>query len=136
MASFKSILNGIWHGFLSAEPTIETAVKVLLPASAPIFALIDPVIAKIQNTIVTVEANSPDGTPGKDKFAAVIGDFRASLDLANSVLAVEGKQLIFDEASFTAATNAQVEAFRQFAVLRASVHVVDIPKASAPVVNQ
>ncbi len=128
MASFKSIISGIWHGILGAEQVAEPVIKTLLPASAPIFALIDPIIGKIQSTIVTVEANAPDGMPGKDKFNAVLADFKAGLELSNSVLAAEGKQLTFDEVSFTAATNAQVEALRQFAVLKASVRIVDIPK--------
>ena len=132
MGSFKSILTSVWHGIVGAEPTIETAAKILLPQSAPIFALIDPFISKIQSTIVTVEANAPDGTPGKDKFNAVLADFKAGLDLSNTALAVEGKQLVFDEVSFTAATNAQVEALRQFSVLKASVRLVDIPKPSTP----
>ncbi len=128
MASFKSIVSGIWHGFLKAEPTIEGAAKVLLPVTAPIWAIVDPIIGKIQNEIVTVEANAPEGTSGADKFAAVFADFKSSTELANSVLAAEGKEMVFDETSFTAGTNAFVEAMRQFAVLKASVRIVDIPK--------
>lgn len=131
MASFKSIISGIWHGFLKAEPIVEGAAKVLLPASAPIFAMIDPIIAKLQNTIITVEANAPEGTTGADKFAAVFADFQASADLANAVLAAEGKRLVYDPASFTAGTNAFVEAMRQFAVLKASVRIESIPAVAA-----
>lgn len=132
MAGFKSIIKGIWHGFLSAEQVAEPIIKTLLPASAPIFALVDPIIAKVQNTIVTVEANSSDTTPGADKFGAVLSDFKSGLALTNSILAAEGKQLIFDEASFAAATNAQVEALRQFAVLRASIQIVPLAAIAVP----
>ncbi len=134
MASFKSIISWIGHNVLKVEQEVEPVVKVLLPASAPIFALLDPIVSRIQNAVVTVEANAPDGTAGSDKFAAVLNDFNAGLAVANSVLAAEGKQLVFDQASFTAATNAQVEALRQFAVLKASIRIV--PLVAAPVVNQ
>ena len=131
MANFKSIISGIWHGILKTEPVVEGAAKVLLPASAPVFELIDPIIAKLQNTIITVEANAPEGTSGADKFAAVFADFKSGADLANAVLAGEGKQLVYDPASFTAGTNAFVEAMRQFAVLKASVRIEAIQSAAS-----
>ncbi len=127
MGSFKSIVTGIWHGFLKVEPVVEGAAKALIPGAAPIFALIDPIIGKIQNTVVSVEANAPEGTSGADKFAAVFADFQSGVDLANTVLNLEGKQLVFDAVSFTAGTNAFVEAMRQFAVLKASVRIEAVP---------
>lgn len=129
MGNFKSIISGIWNGFVKAEPVIEGAAKALITGAAPVFALIDPIIGNLTNTIVTVEANAPEGTSGADKFAAVFADFKSGADLANAVLAADGKQLVYDPTSFAAGTNAFVEAMRQFAVLKASVRIESIPKS-------
>ncbi len=132
--NFKSIVTGLFHGVVKAEPAIETAVKFLLPASAPIWAVLDPIIARIPAAVVTAEATAPDGTLGSVKSDAVFADFEAGLDLTNSILAAKGEKLDYDHVSLQAAINAQVEALKQMAVVRASIRTV--PLVAAPVVNR
>lgn len=130
MANFKSIIGNVLHFLAGAEPAIETGVKLIIPASAPFFALLDPIVAKFQHAVITVEATAPDGTAGSVKSDAVFADFEAGLELTNSILAAKGEKLDYDHVSLQAAINAQVEAFRQMAVVKASIRTVPLVAAA------
>ncbi len=127
MASFKSIIKGIWSGFQTVEKVAEPIVETLLPASKPIFALLDPIIGNIANDVVTVEANAGPDISGLQKFAAVAANWQSYEATLNSILAVEGKRVVSDNVSFTAGTNALVEALRQYSVFRGSIRIEAIP---------
>jgi C4-type Zn-finger protein len=90
-------------------------------------ATIDGVVSRIQNAIATVEANNPVGD-GQLKAAAVQADFQSAIDLAQQIAKLEGKTMVYDQAAFSAAVNAQVAAFNAFSTLKASFKLVDTPK--------
>lgn len=122
--SFKSILTGAFHFLVKSEPAIESAAKFILPQTAPVWAILDPIIARIPNAVVTAEATAPDGTLGSVKSEAVFADFESGLALTNTVLAADGKTLEYDHAALQSAINAQVEALKQMAAVKTSIHIV------------
>lgn len=124
--SFKTIITGAFHFLVKSKPTIESAIKFVLPQTAPIWAILDPIIQRIPNAVVTAEATAPDGTLGSVKSDAVFADFESGLELTNSVLAAKGETLAYDKVALQAAINAQVEALKQMASVKASIHIVPI----------
>jgi hypothetical protein len=127
--SFISILKTIGSTLLGIEHVAVPIADALLPAADPIIAEVDTLFGRLQNAITTVEANSPVGTAGTLKSDIVTQDFNASLGVAQSVLAMAGKQLSYDTAALQTAINAQVTAYNAMAALKASFKVIDVPKA-------
>lgn len=127
--SFISILKTIGSVFLGIEHVAAPIAEALIPAAAPVIAEIDSIFSRLQSAITTVEAQSPVGTAGAVKSDVVTQDFNASLGVAQSVLAMAGKQLSYDTAALQTAINAQVAAYNAMAAVKASFKVIDVPKA-------
>lgn len=130
--SFISILTKIGQVGSAVAGVEKTAGPLLdlIPGVAPWRAVVDGIVSRVQSAIVTVEANNPV-SDGKLKSDATIADFQAGLALTQQILAAQGKTLVYDQAALQAAINAQVEAYNQFAKLKASFQTVDLPKPGA-----
>ena len=126
--SFLSIIKTIASTVLGVEKLVSPVVGVLVPGAQPVVNILDSIVTRVQNAIVTVEANNPVGN-GTVKFDAVVADFQAAVDLAQSMAAAAGKTLTYDKAALTDAINDQVAAYNAFAKLKASFQFVDAPKA-------
>lgn len=126
--SFVSILKSIGTVLFGIEHVAAPIAEALLPAAAPVIAEVDSIFARLQTAITTVEAQSPVGTSGTVKSDVVTQDFNASLGVAQSVLAMAGKQLSYDTAALQTAINAQVAAYNAMAAVKASFKVIDVPK--------
>jgi hypothetical protein len=133
--SFLSILKKIGSVTLGVEHIAAPLASVLYPPDAPFIAeyqpKLDAIFARVPAAIIAVEQNNPTDGQGKVKEASVINDFVVGLDATQSILAITNKQLTFDEVALKAAIAAQVEAFNQFAKVRASFKVVDLPTPPA-----
>lgn len=119
--SFLSIIKRIGSIALGIEHVAEPIVSTLIPASQPVFAILDPIFAKLQNAIMTVEVNKPIGTPGNVSSDAVIADFEASLELAQSIASAAGQVVTYDKAELQNAINFQVSALNSMAKVKASI---------------
>lgn len=126
--SFISIIKKIGTVGLG----IEHLASPILAATVPGFAAIDAIVQRVQAAILTIEATSPMDGQGKIKSDATVADFNAALDIAQQVAAARGKRLEYDAAALQAAINAQVEAYNNFAKLKASFHEVDLPPKEQP----
>ncbi len=128
--SFTSILQKIGQVGQVIAGIEHTAAPwlALIPGAAPIVATVDAIVARVQATIATVEANNPVEGQGKIKADATIADFQAGLELTQQLLRTQGKTLTYDQGELQAGINAQVEAYNHFAALKASFKTVDLPK--------
>ena len=131
MASFITILKKVGSVLLGVEHLAAPIAEIAFPQFAGAIAEVDSLTGRLQNAITTVEANSPVGTDGSLKSAAVIADFNAAIGLAQSVAGFAGKQISYDAGALQAAINAQVNAYNAAAALKASFHMVDIVPAKA-----
>lgn len=130
--SFLSIFKTIGHG-LSVAAGVEHQVAPLLkliPVVGQYVQPLDDIITRIQNGIKTAETMSPVGN-GQLKADAVTADLQAGLDLTNSILAIEGKQVAYDPALLKAFIDAQVTAYNAAAALKGSFHTVPVAKPAA-----
>ncbi len=126
--SFLSILKKFGNTALGIEQAAEPFITTLIPASAGVFAVIDPIFARLKQAVVTVEANSP-GTPGNLKSDAVIADFEAALSVAQSIADARGETLQYDKLALQTAINSEVAALNAMALVKASFKFV--PKVPA-----
>ena len=124
--SFISILKKIGSVVLGAEHVIAPIAESLLPTLSGPIAAIDDIFQRLQATITTVEVSTPTDGQGTVKSAAVVADFESGLSFTQSILALEGKKLIWDDVQLQAAITAQVAAYNAMAALKASFKVVPV----------
>ena len=124
--SFWTVLKRVGSFALQGEQVAEPFIKTLLPASAPVFALLDPIFAKVVTNVVTVEANNPLDGQGKLKGDAVIADFEAGLLTTQSVLALSKQKLIYDDVALQAAVKSFADGYNSLATVKQSFKVVAI----------
>ena len=130
--SFKSIIKAIFDGVVKAEPTLESLTKIIFPQTVPLFAaVVDPIFAKVQADIVTVEAAKPIGTPGNIASDAVIASFETGLDIAQGIAAAEGKVVVYDKLALQTGINAGVTFFNQMAIVKTSIQIVPLSQVPA-----
>lgn len=129
MASFTSILKRIGEVALGIERVTAPIAEIALPQFAPIIARVDATFQRLQNAVATVEANNPLDGQGNLKAQAVTTDFEAGLAFTQYVLALEGKQLVYDPSALQLAINTQVAAYNAMAQVKASFRVVPIEEA-------
>lgn len=121
--SFLGILKNIGKGFLVAEQIAMPIAQTMLPQFAPVLGRIDNLVQRTQAAIITVEQNNPADGQGGVKQEAVIADFQAGLDEMQSILALSGKKLTYDEGELKSAINDQTSAYNHFAKVKASFKV-------------
>lgn len=126
--SFFGGLKKVGKVLLGIEHVAAPIVSVLLPASAPIFGMIDSWVSRLHSAVVTVEANLPMDGQGKLKSDAVIADFEAGLDVTNGFLANKGKMLDYDKDELQNAINSFVAGYNSLAKVKTSFREVDLPK--------
>ena len=125
--SFLSILKTIGTTVLGIEKTAAPILELIPGISGPV-QVIDGIFQRVQQAIQTVEQTSPVAG-GQLKSGIVIQDFQAGLSLAQSILALEGKQVTYDASALQDAINSQVAAYNAMAKLKASFTVVPVAKA-------
>lgn len=108
-----------------AVVTVEHAVAPIASAFFPQFAAVDAIVTRVQGAIITAEANIPQDGQGALKAQAVIGDFEAGLDIAQSIAAARGKRLEYDKAALQEAINGFVAGYNGMAKVKASFKEVD-----------
>lgn len=121
--SFRSIFSNIGKGILAAEKIAAPIAEGLLPQFAPAIMAIDSIFGHVQSSIITIEHNNPADGQGGIKQDAVLTDFAASIDSLQSILAVTGKKLTYDEGELKAGISDQVSAYNHFAKVKASFKV-------------
>jgi hypothetical protein len=126
--SFLSILKRIGSAAVTVEHVAAPVASVVMPQFASEIAIADGMFVRLQNSILTVEANNPVDTDGTLKEQAVINDFVASLGLTQAGLALKGKMVSYDDAALRKAIASQVSAYNAMAAVKASFTIVDIPK--------
>lgn len=131
--SFLSILKKVGSVALGIEHLAAPIVSALVPGSAGVFAVVDSITARVQNSITTQEFLSPTTGSGPQRAAAVVQDFENLLNLSDDViapiLAARGEVLSYDHAALQTAIDAQVAAYNAFAALKASIKIVPLVKA-------
>ena len=125
--SFLSILKTIGTTVLGIEKSAAPILELIPGISGPV-QVIDGIFQRVQQAIQTVEQTSPVAG-GQLKSGIVIQDFQAGLSLAQSILALEGKQVTYDASALQDAINSQVAAYNAMAKLKASFTVVPVAKA-------
>lgn len=125
--SFLSILKKI----VGVEHVLAPIVSITVPGTAPFIAVLDNFVTKISGGVQAAEATITAVGSGIDKSNAVIADFEAGLDLANASLSLEGEMLDYDHQLLQDAISAFSLAYNKCAALKASVHVVALPKPTA-----
>lgn len=128
MPSFVSILKKIGGVALQVEHLAEPVIKTLLPQSAGVFAILDPLFASIPLSIANNELGNPVDHQGSLKEPQTIADFEAGLQATQAILAATGKRLAWDDQKLKLNIAQWVAAYNGSAELRASFHLVDIPK--------
>ncbi len=130
--SFLSILKTIGTDALKVEHVVVPVAEALYPPAAPWLAKLDNLAQGLQGGIIKAESAGPllDAN-GALKATTVTADFEAGLQTTQSVLALEGKTLTWDDAMLQKAIASQVQAFNDFATLKASFKIVTLT-ASAP----
>lgn len=132
--SFLSTLKKIGGGVVTVAKVAAPIVETFLPQSTVAFNIIDSLVTKTQTAIVTTEAVAPTA-PGSTKLNNVIADFEAGLGITKDILSVTGHTISYDTVALTAAINAQVEAYNQFAKVKASFKISPAtPVVPVPVV--
>ena len=127
--SFGSIFKGIGKGLTAALGVEHQLAPMLsLIPGFGILATVDSFVTHIQGAIVSAEAIHGDGQ-GAVKSTSVIDTFNAGLEIAQDIARTRGKVLAWDTTALQAAINAQVEAYNQFAKVKASFREVDPPQA-------
>ncbi len=129
--SFLSVLGKIGSTALSIEHVAAPIISTFVPGAAPVLAIVDSFVPRVQASIQTVEAANPASGLGAAKSAAVVADFEAGLALFQGVLAGRGEQLVFDRAALEAAIAGQVAAYNGFATVKASFKIVPSAPVSA-----
>jgi len=122
--SFISILKKVGGAILGIEHTAEPIIKVLVPGAAPILAILDPIFARLDNAIKTVELNAAPGVTGVDKAQAVIADFEAGLEVAQEIAAADGHAITYDKAELQAGIDSLVAGYKHLAAVKASIKTV------------
>lgn len=136
MASFAVIFNKIWGGLSLAEPIVSKVVGTAVPASIPIFAMIDPLFHIPMNTVIAGEITNPD-LPGPQKLADAVASF-ANQDFITEMSAVaqqSGMKLVWDDLSLKSGLSAQADMNNFFAKVKASIKMIPdgIPTVVKPV---
>lgn len=108
-------------------------VGATVPGAAGVIAVLDPIFQNLQVAIQTAETQSPEGG-GAVKAGAVHASFDADLQITQSVLAMEGKTLQYNNDKLQSGITNQVAALNDWADLKASFKIVDLPKPAAAVV--
>lgn len=127
--SFISILKKVGSVAIGIEHVAAPMLEAAVPGLAPVVATMDGVFQHLQNSIVSAEANNPVDAQGALKSAAVVADFQALVDTAQSMAQLKGEQLTYDPAALQKAINDNVTAFNSDAALKASFKLVPILKA-------
>lgn len=123
--SFFDVLKRIGSTFVKVESIAEPIIKTLLPASAPIFNLLDPLFSKDVTNVLTVEANNPTDGQGQLKGDAVVEDFEAGLSTTQSVLAINKQKLTYD-AELQAAIKSFADWYNHLAKCKQSFKIVPL----------
>ncbi len=127
--SFISVLKKIGGVALGIEHFAEPFIKVAVPGSAGVFDILDPIFAQIPVSIAKNELGNPVDKQGALKEPQTVADFEAGLAGTQAILAATGKHLSWDDAKLKANIAQWVAAYNGAAELRASFHLVDIPKS-------
>ena len=123
--SFWSVLKKIGVEAIKVEQVAAPIISMVDPAlAAPLHAL-DPIFAKVVTSPVTVEANNPTATD-QAKSNAVIADFEAGIATTQSVLALEGKKLTYDDKSLQLAINSFVAGYNALAAVKTSFKITAV----------
>lgn len=124
--SFINILKKVGTILVGVEHIAAPIASAAFPTLAGPIGLVDNIFQKLQNTIITVEANNPVFGQGQLKLDAVVNDFGAGLDLTQQVLALKGEKLIYDAKLLQDVITAQVQAYNNMAALKASFKIVAV----------
>ena len=130
--SFGGIFKAIGKG-LKVALNVEHEFAPFL-AGIPglgILTTVDSFVTHTQAAIVAAEAIHPGDGQGAVKSTAVIDTFNAGMEIAQDIAKTHGKVLAWDTTALQAAINAQVEAYNQFAKVKASFREVDPQPAPA-----
>lgn len=126
MPNFLSILKTIGKDALAVEHIAVPVAEVLFPPAAPILSKLDNLAQGLQASIIKIEQAGPVYADSTVKAGAAVTDFEAGLAVTQSVLAMEGKKVTYDEPLLQAAIAAQVDAYNKFALLKASIKITSI----------
>jgi len=124
--SFFSVLQKIGNIVVGIERVGAPIISAIIPGSAPVFAILDPMFSRLQSTIQAVELNAPNAS-GLSKSQAVIADFQAGLQAFQNA-APAGSSVTYDGTALQAAINASVAALNAMATLKASIKIVPTVK--------
>lgn len=124
--SFWTVLKKIGAGVVKGVQIAEPIIQIVDPSLGAILSKFDPLFAKIITNVVTVEANNPVDGQGQIKSNAVIADFEAGLATTQSVLALEGKKLVYDDAALQKAITDFANGYNGLAAVKTSFKIVPL----------
>lgn len=95
----------------------------LYPPAIPILAKIDSIVSRVQTTMVTIEATTPDTVTGQQKADATVSDFNAYINDLKSSLGLVDKTVSYDNVELQDAITSQHDAYTHFAKVKASIKI-------------
>lgn len=119
--SFWGALKKVGGVIAGVEPVAVSIMK-LYPPTAGFANTIDDMWHAIQGFMVRAEVVSPD-KGGDLKLQMVISDFEHSLQLAQSALALDGKQLIYDQEQFKKVVADLTVALNDFSTFKGTIKI-------------
>ena len=121
---FKKAIN--IAGAVTSNPLTSMAVG-FIPGGSAVLNIANRVTHAIQTAEVAHEAAGKVKS-GPEKFAFVVADFQASLEVYNAIAAGRGKMADYDHALLEKVINGGVQFGNDVKALVDSIHEVDLPK--------
>lgn len=118
MASFLQILQKVGNVLLKTEPVVSNVLK--LTPYAGIGVALDDVVGLIHGSVTTAEATTTTSGQGAQKAQIADTMVANGMDLVQTVLAMEGKQLNDDPALRAASIKSVADSYNAIAAWKNS----------------
>lgn len=135
--SILTNVSSFFKGLISDLPIIGKDVATVGEAIAPVVNIWNPALGaillgvsgKVISAVTSAEQASPTPSSGATKMVMANSDIQSAIDMANEILALDGKVVTVDPLLITAAINATVAAFNAMGALKAGYKISAVPPA-------